>query len=401
MRSILPSLLVCGLLLSPLAAEAEILAYPEGEPQQLLVGAETDEMDPGEEAYRQYLMQIIQLLQMQIAALLEEQAIAVPEGGNEIRYSTGPTVFENDDLRIEAKQTAVQPYLYDGNDLDDDSMEFAMHLEVTNKNDDEHLLIDRESLVIQPVNADRRPVTPERTFNFKTGHTRTTSEYGYDRNDRKLLAIEPGQTTTVLMYHPYQFSAPGQYRGLVDGIDYTLEFVTYNDETDQFERGGRVYELPPTNELETAPFERVTIMVESEFVDDSYTDDKYDLTEFDAADVPFTFLYPDTLTLDEDDEVWTISHDSNPYIVIGLEDELDLPDSAEEAESSVNTLNYERTLKTTYRFNERDASGMIHEYRSLRDETYTILIYDYSDTSESFDRYDVGEVMVTTFVSKR
>jgi len=402
MRTPITGLLVCGVvLLAPTATHAELLAYPEGEPEQLLVGADTEAVDAEDEATRQYLMQIIQLLRMQIAALLEEQAIAVPDGGDQVRYSTGPTVFENDELRLEVKQTAVQPYGYDGNDIDDDSMEFAMHLEVTNKDTDDHLLIDRESLVIQPVDADRRPVTPERTFNFKTGHTRTTADYGYDGDDRKLLAVEPGQTSTVLMYHSYQFAEPGQYRGLIDGVAYTHTSVTYNDETDQFERGGRVYELPDADELSTAPFNRVTLMVEAEFVDDAYSDDKYDLTEFDEADVPFTFLYPDTFAVDEDDEVWTISHDGNPYIVVGLEDSLDLPESAEEAESSVDTLNYERTRKTTYRFTEPDASGTIHEYQSLRDEEYTILIYDYADTSNTFDRYDVGEVMVTTFVSKR
>jgi|GEM_PF-4370246 hypothetical protein len=401
MHKFLSLLFISGLVLAPAFTHAQLLSYPEGQPQQLLVASEAEAVDSSEDAYRQSLLQIIKLLQMQIAALLEKQAISVPDSGDSTSFSTGVTFYENDDLQLQVRQTAIRPYSYDGNDIDDDSFEFAMHLEITNKDNQEHLLIDRESLVVEPVDSNRRAVTPKRTFNFKTGHTRTTADYGYDANDRKVLAIEPGQTSTVLLYHSYQFATPGTYRGLLNDVSYTLDSVEYNSDSDQFEQRGRVYALPSEEMMQNAPVSRITILVDATFVDESLTDDKYNVTEFSESKVPFKFLYPEEFTIDETRDTWTISHQGNPYIVVGLEDTLDLPDSATEAETSVQTLNYERTAKTTYRFNEDEASGTIHEYRSLRDQEYTILVYDYADTSESFTRYDVGEVFTSTFVSVR
>lgn len=393
--------LLTVLFVVPFATNAEEFSFPEGKPLALpesqVLGA-SESLTP-EEKRREMLMQTIALLRLQLAALLEKYAVPMPQNGEVKSYSVGSEIGENSDLKFQFSNKSIGRYGYDGTDIDDDSWYFAVIAKVTNKNQDKDLILDRESLFVTPVDENRRAVTPKRTFNFKTGIEVTTSAYGYDKNDHKMIAIEPGQTANILVYHPYQFSKPGKYRGLLKELKYTFDSVEYDKDTDQFKKGSRVYELD-TDELKTFPVNKVTLMVEPTFVDERTEDDKYNFKLFDESDYPFTFSYPEEFAAVEDDGVWTISHEGQPYIVLGHKGDDILPDVGKEVGDEATALNRSRVQKKTWLYNEDGLSGTVIKFTELSDEEFNMVLYDYSDTSESFTRYPAQEIVTETFVTK-
>lgn len=347
---------------------------------------------------RAQLTQIIMLLRAQLTLLLERTTFSANDSGQS--FSTTKEMNQATGIRVIQAGTEVAPYIADSTDFDDDSIEFNIKLEVHNTDTERTLLIERESGVVEPKSFSGTPVSIARTFNQKTGSEHDVTSYGFDANDRKFIAIEPGQSSEIHFIHAYQFAEPGEYRGELRSIKYIHDNVSFDPDTVQFVKNNRPY-TADLSQFRSIYIKDETLWLRSTFVDEEVADDKIDLVWFDERGSDVRFEYPEEFEIEEDDGVYTLSYNDVPLVEVGDKDfERDF-DVVEVIEEKADMLNDLRAYAVKSRFIDGKTAGTMTRIESLSDaDDFAVIIYNYADDSLNFNPYVYEKILTYTFEVK-
>ena len=390
--------LFLGLLgLMPFSVMAAPIEFSEGPfveaPEPIVEGAETS----AEDLLRQQLIAMIIELQTKLRTQLKTQALAIPNDGESRSFDVGTKVVRAEGIMVEVDGSSVRPYIYDGNDIDDDSLQFQVELSITNTNPDKHLIIDRNSIAIV---AGGTGSFFSREVYYRTGHQSLTADYTFAADDKKVLMIKPGQTALIVPVHAHQFLAPGEYRGQLGILKYTHDTVTFDAEANQIKRGNRVYELDD-RDLSSLVINKPTLLVDTRFVDERVEDNKYNFETFSDPSVPFTFAYPEEMTLTESRQgFWTVSYEGLPYIEVSDENNFDRILIEEEIEEEVTVLDADRVIISQKTVEVESVPAVMIEITSATHEDYFIRLFEYPNNI-SFSRYSPAAIFNRTIEIER
>ena len=342
-----------------------------------------------------YLLQLVAKLQAQLAQLLEQKGLAID--GKTKRFDLPTQTFEAPGIKVVGGGNAAGTFIGDGNDIDDDSLQYQISLEITNTDLYKSLIIDRESIQIVPVDNAGIAVKPKHTFGIQTG-IQLTATYAFDKNERKLIVIEPGQKSTVLLHHLFQFSAPGAYRGRLDSLKFTHDTVDYNAKENQFTQKGRTYTLDQ-EALQTLPIKFQSLLVTSAFKDVSTIDNQINLSRFTDDNTGISFDYPNEFMLERDGSETRFTYKGTPQIIFSTESEPKFKTVKLRGEKAT-MLQSERVQEKTQTFINDNLSGVAVTATPMTGQFYALTILSYADKKNNFTQYNFNDIITATFEGK-